>query len=556
MSREPHVPLLLWISTALLVHLGTSGGAQQVADVLDERAELRSFATEVRTRLRPSETFEVTFVDEARPEAPTDEPPADDPLAPPKPPKKDKPPPEPHAAAPEPKKPEPTKIVVVAPLVKAATPPPPPPPAADRRVAVRQHADPNQQDNPEAKLIADEANRVAEETAARITSHDRDDAEPTPGGHHAGPSPDPGNSDHDRVGESDDHAGDPTHAPGERGHVASTDVPLIQAQKATPPTPHSPRQTAAPPPEAAGGKGPASPDTMADDGATHRIDEPAPGAHGLGVTPGPGRARLPPPEPSPTSRLNLLGLGGSLTASGINLNLNALSVVAAVGQDQLTRERVADGERRKSAHRGSWQSSSFERWRAAIENYVASVKLGNTTALNTARVPFAGFLNAIHQRIHPIFADEFLGTLDGLPATHPMNAPKLLTRLEIVLDHDDGHVLRLGVVRTSGITAFDIAALDAVQRASPFGKPPSAIVSPDGRVYFHWEFHRDPVYACSTMNARPFMLSTPPAGSDPPPSPSKPGTPMLPLDPREHGPLQDPGTREGRNDLAPTRRRG
>jgi hypothetical protein len=173
------------------------------------------------------------------------------------------------------------------------------------------------------------------------------------------------------------------------------------------------------------------------------------------------------------------------------------------------------------------------------------VKIGNTTALNTAHAPFSSYLNAIHNRIHPIFADDFLGSLDGLPANSPLNEPHLITRLEIILNRDDGHVVKMGIVRTSGVTDFDIAALDSVQRSSPFGKPPAAIVSPDGNVYFHWEFHRDPIYACSTMNARPFMLNVPPAEE---PSPSKPTPPpILPSDPRE----QDPGTRHG--ELEPAR---
>jgi hypothetical protein len=238
----------------------------------------------------------------------------------------------------------------------------------------------------------------------------------------------------------------------------------------------------------------------------------------------------------------MLGLGGAPTPSGVNLNLTSDSVVAVVGQDRLTKERMADGERRKSAHRGSWQNSSFERWRAAIENYVSTVKPGNQTALNTARSPFGTYLVSIHNRIHPIFAEDFLGSLDGLPTNHPMNEPTLITRLEIVLNRDDGHVIKMGVVRTSGITAFDIAALDSVQRASPFGKPPKAIVSPDGNVYFHWEFHRDPVFACSTINARPFLINSPP-----PTEPTEPKGPTPPFpggDPREQ---QAPpaGSRQG-----------
>ena len=174
----------------------------------------------------------------------------------------------------------------------------------------------------------------------------------------------------------------------------------------------------------------------------------------------------------------------------MNINLTTQGVVAVVGSDQLRKEREADGERRKSEHRGSWTASNFERWRNAIENYVSSVKPGNQTALNTAAVPFASYLNTIHNRIHPLFADSFLGSLDNLPKTHPLNSPRLITRLEIVVSPKEGRIVKLGVVKTSGITAFDIAALDcgasraAVrpgarrdrvarrQRVPPLGVPP------------------------------------------------------------------------------------
>ena len=88
----------------------------------------------------------------------------------------------------------------------------------------------------------------------------------------------------------------------------------------------------------------------------------------------------------------------------------------------------------------------------------------------------------MHNRIHPIFAESFLESLDSLPAGHPMNDKHLVTKLEIVLTRE-GHLKKMGIVKTSGITAFDIAALDSVDRAQPFGPPPNAIVSPDGNVY-------------------------------------------------------------------------
>jgi len=209
----------------------------------------------------------------------------------------------------------------------------------------------------------------------------------------------------------------------------------------------------------------------------------------------------------------------------VNLNLSRQDATAVIGADQLALERRRDGERRRSEHRGSWSQMGIERWRASIENYVASVKPGNQTALNAARVPFASYLNHIHQRIHPIFADSFLRSLDSLPASDPLNRPDLATHLEIVVHRDDGRLVRMGVTKSSGITAFDVGALESVNAAAPFGRPPAVIVSPDGNVYLHWEFHRDPIYACSTFNARPYILKV-----DPEPAPPKVPPPRRPDD--------------------------
>jgi hypothetical protein len=559
MSREQNVPLLLWISTAILAHIATGGGADQVARIIEDRSELQSFARSIRVKLQPSPNIEIGF--ESVPPSPTIEPPVQQPpsqdgIAEKKREKK----PEVAKAKPPEKKAEPKKIVL--PTMVSPEPPPQPqaPPPSDHRIAVKQHAAPDQEDNPTAHFIADEANHVKEESVAQITAHDRDEKNPTPGGHHSGPTDRPGNAEQTKIGDSEDHPGDPTHAPGENAsktdtaHTQKGVAAVTQGDSHKNPAPglepnpklsgtREPAPRDVPPalPAAPGTGGPAASDMVTSENGAYRVDPMRPGAEGAPGKTSDGRKRL--PKPIPSSPLGMLGLGGTPTPNGINLNLTPESVVAVVGQDTLTKERMADGERRRSAHRGSWQNSSFERWRAAIENYVSSVKPGNQTALNTARSPFGTYLVTIHNRIHPIFAEDFLGSLDGLPGNHPLNDPTLVARLEIVLDRDDGHVIKMGIVRTSGITAFDIAALDSVQRSSPFGKPPKAIVSPDGNVYFHWEFHRDPVFACSTINARPFMLTVPPPSE---PSTPKPSTPPFPGgDPRERG------TRHGSLGLPP-----
>jgi hypothetical protein len=83
---------------------------------------------------------------------------------------------------------------------------------------------------------------------------------------------------------------------------------------------------------------------------------------------------------------------------------------------------------------------------------------------------------------------------------------------------------------------FDVAALDSTTRAAPFGRPPREIVSPDGRVYLHWEFHRNPAIACTTFNARPYMLNVQPKPAPTPPPPA----PEEGADEERHGSVEAP----------------
>jgi TonB family protein len=569
-SRDVTIPLALWICAAICAHFLFGTGGLVVAVMHDDRSELWRLSREAATLAKNSDqTFEVALGE------PSEEP-KDPKVTPPPPPKTEEQPkpvateqPAPKAPPKPPEKkpaPEPKRVVILEKKSEEQKPPPlPEDPLKDRRIAVRQHSKPNQEDNPTAKFIADEANHVEKETVATQTSHDRDDANPTPGGNHPGSQQATGDSERTRIAESDEHRGEKNRAPGERG----TDFDVVHEPKLPKPQPAAAMATQQAPP--------AHPVGAADHGEPRPAEavqpqpqpQPAPG----GATPpspeveeapagswtfNPARAGGAPgamPEATagaqtpklPGGKLwTLPGLGQQAAAGVMNTNLQPSQIASIVGSDNLRKLREADGERRKSEHRGSWVASNFERWRSAIENYVSSVKQGNQTALNTASVPFASYLNGMHNRIHPIFADSFLESLDALPSNHPMNDRHLVTRLEIVLNKE-GRLKKMGIVKTSGITAFDIAALDAVDRAQPFGPAPNAIVSPDGNVYLHWEFHRDEVYACSTMGARPYILnsSAGPHNEEPTQPPSQPG-PTSPTRERGSPPAGPNDTREGK----------
>jgi TonB family protein len=352
-------------------------------------------------------------------------------------------------------------------------------------------------------LIADKANRAKVETQARVTSTDRDDANPTPGSNHAGPADTTGDADETRIAQSEDRAGEQrAPSPPEQKVARLERKAAARPNKSDAETPRPAR---------------------AAQSAVEPRDESArlaTSADGTWQTPSEQKAQAaaraqrqrPPLFPKKKrSPWDLFGLDSTgTTENGVSLSITTADAVAVVGREQLIKDKKRDAELRRSRHRGTFKSAGLERWKSAIENYVPSVKPGNTTDLNTAAAPFASYLNTIHNRLHPIFADSFLGSLDGLPDTNPLSRMEMSTNLEIVVSPDEGRVVRLGVTKTSGVTAFDVAALESVHRAQPFGAPPKEIVSPDGNVYLHWEFYRNPMYACSTYFARPFLLKAKP----------------------------------------------
>jgi TonB family protein len=189
-------------------------------------------------------------------------------------------------------------------------------------------------------------------------------------------------------------------------------------------------------------------------------------------------------------------------------------VVALVGVAACARqERPVASTAATSAAAPSARGPTAER--AEEPSSLGSVRPGNQRPLKSAAVPFATYLNKVHNRIHPEFTDKGLEKLDALPPTHPMNDVKLVVRVEIVIEGQTGLIRNLVVVRSSGLAEFDALAVESVRRAGPFDDAPPEIRSSDGNVYVHWQFMRDEVFACSTMHVRPFLLSLPASGPPP-----------------------------------------
>jgi hypothetical protein len=422
------------------------------------------------------------------------------------------------------------------------TPPPPtpaeptpaapaPPPEDHTRPSVAQHSQTPDQPAPEdARYQADENNTVAEETMAQITSATHDDAVPTPGPQDQPSAADtPGESDQAVVADMRDTPGTderrPTPDEAEQQDAPdATDVPAHSQHPSEASTGTDGSDSAEPEVErgspsrgdesgvlALGGRETtevmisdgfgsysvrvAVPGAAGDGGGTrggHRREGTGLGSRGHGVYVGSAG----PEGGSPHER-------GDGERDGPRVGITYATAEAVYGEDQLEHERHMRVERRRSHARGSTSTVIWEHFRAASENYIAGVRPGNQTALNAAASPFARFLHDMHVRIHQQFAEHYLSTLSLDPAD-PLNDENLYTTLEIAVN-PDGSIYRVGIIRTSGQTLYDLGAFTAVWRAQPFPHPPSIILSGDGHAWLHWRFDRGPNH-CGTWNAEPFLL--------------------------------------------------
>src|SRR5208283_6117410 len=88
--------------------------------------------------------------------------------------------------------------------------------------------------------------------------------------------------------------------------------------------------------------------------------------------------------------------------------------------------------------------------------------------------PFARYMVAIHERLHPIFTEDLKVAHEAYPE---ILTADLIATVEIVLAQEDGRPVLMGIVKPSGSAIFDDVALAAMRRASPFGAPPPSIVS-------------------------------------------------------------------------------
>lgn len=173
--------------------------------------------------------------------------------------------------------------------------------------------------------------------------------------------------------------------------------------------------------------------------------------------------------------------------------------------DVTARERAR--ERSKGKRLFENYEATSEGVRASLRSFGHDVRPGNHTGVNRKSNAFGSYVGMIHHKIHERWAHGYLMDLDiHEPGGSPMNDPTLNTQLEFVIRAEDGKVESVNIVRSSGQVRFDAQAAAIAHSIGPHPNPPPELVSPNGRVYVHWNFWRDQ-RQCGTFGASVYIVS-------------------------------------------------
>jgi len=272
---------------------------------------------------------------------------------------------------------------------------------------------------------------------------------------------------------------------------------------------------------------PQTPPAKAPEHPTEQIPEPAPVPPAPSAKSSPVKPRpvLEPQEPAlgvPTAPPSSEPLGApeateeptepELPPEQVELEMD-WTVFERAFAERSEQERREYQQQSQAKRRGGLKFGSFTgKVRAALNDNSSWVAAGQQEPLGPRKRTFRAYMYAVHETIHHLFADSFLGSLTSLDPDDPLNNFDLMAKLEFEV-MKTGAINDIHVVRSSGNTVFDAAAVDSIYRSGPFPPPPVEILSWNERVYMRWGFYRNN-RKCGLFNAEPYILRAPGAAPE------------------------------------------
>ncbi len=116
---------------------------------------------------------------------------------------------------------------------------------------------------------------------------------------------------------------------------------------------------------------------------------------------------------------------------------------------------------------------------------------GDETILNSTKVQHAAFFNRLIEEIYGPWRRNILQYVDELQFRGGELPDGLyVTELAISMD-DDGRIVSIETVKSSGVSRLDDASKDVFWEKEPFRNPPKQLKDKEGRVRFVYSFQLD-----------------------------------------------------------------
>lgn len=125
---------------------------------------------------------------------------------------------------------------------------------------------------------------------------------------------------------------------------------------------------------------------------------------------------------------------------------------------------------------------------SASNDYIQQIPLGDFTHVNTTEYKFYGFYHRIRQKLEQFWGRSIQEKANALHrAGRRLPASEdLITSLRITLD-DQGQIVKVKVLSTSGVRELDEAAVESFNKAGPFPNPPKDLLV-NGEATIEWGF--------------------------------------------------------------------
>jgi TonB family protein len=122
-------------------------------------------------------------------------------------------------------------------------------------------------------------------------------------------------------------------------------------------------------------------------------------------------------------------------------------------------------------------------------DYIKDVDEGLETILNSKEFKYYTYYNRIRRQLSQHWEPKVKGKLSQMfrQGRYLASDSDRVTKLIVVLDQG-GNLVKVQVLKHSGVTDLDEAATEAFQSAAPFPNPPAGIVDSDGTVKIRWDF--------------------------------------------------------------------